>query len=117
MRRFLSVTIALLLVVGLVGCSHAVGGTYTLTRATYDGKEIRPSSLGISAVFHLEENGLGTATWNGKSMEITWAETDDAVTVEGDHGVLEFRKAGKDLILHDEGAILYFTLPEEPEKD
>ena len=48
-------------------------------------------------------------------MEITWAETDDAVTLEGVNGTLVFTKAGKDLILHDKGAILYFTLPEEPE--
>ncbi len=115
MKRIVSVSLAVLLLICLVGCSNAVGGTYTLTRATYDGKEVTPSSLGMNVVLTLDDNGLGTASWNGEDMEITWAEMDDAVTLEGVNGTLVFTKAGKDLILHDKGAILYFTLPEEPE--
>lgn len=114
MKRILSVSLVFLLLICLVGCSHAVGGTYTLTRATYDGKQVKPSSLGMNVVLALDENGLGTASWNGEVQDITWAETGETVTLEGVNGTLVLTKAGKDLILHDKGAILYFTLPEEP---
>ena len=117
MKRLASVLVILALLLSLTACSKAAGGTYTLTKVTWDGVGAQPSMAGVNITFTLESNGVGTARYGNDSYEITWADNGATVTLELRGKTLELTKDGKNLILHDEGAILYFTPPKETEKD
>ena len=109
--------VILVLLFALTGCSKAAGGAYELTRATYNGKAVNPANLSVNMRFELGQNGLGTATYNGVTVDVTWADNGKTVTVKDGEKTLEFTKDGKNLILHDNGTILYFTPAKNQDKD
>ena len=109
MKRIVCVLMILALLLTLTACSKAVGGTYELSRATFDGKAVNPANLSMNMRFTLEPNGIGTARYNTRTVDITWSDNGSTVTVKDGEKTLEFKKDGKNLILHDNGMILYFT--------
>lgn len=117
MKRILALLLCALLFLGLVGCSRAAGGSYFLDYMTADGYRMKPSLFSMNITLELEEDGVGTANYNGTVLDITWTDTGKAVIVTGPNGELEFGKDGKKLILHDEGTILYFSPVEEDENE
>lgn len=117
MKRILALSFALIACLTLAGCSKDVGGTYRLDYATADGVRISTSNLGITTSFTLEEDGVGTATYSGTTMGITWAEDGNEVVVTNNKKELRFYRDGKNLVLHDNGTMLFFALEEEEEDD
>ena len=115
MKRLRLLMSLLALLVLLTGCTRAVGGRYEMSYGTADGLRFTPSSLGIRISLELNEDGLGTASYNGAVMDITWSEKGGTVLVESKHGTLEFQKSGDDLILHEKGVSLYLNPVEEEE--
>lgn len=113
MKRIACVLLILALLVTLTACSKAVGGTYELSRATFDGKAVNPANLSMNMRFTLEPNGIGTARYNTRTVDITWSDNGSTVEITGPNGVLELTKDGKSLILHDEGTLLFFNPVEE----
>ena len=113
MRRIFAILLCAALLLALTGCSKAVGGTYKLEYITADGLRLPPGGFGMTIYLDLEEEGRGTATYSGTTMDITWEDNGSTVTVTGPNGVLEFTKDGKSLVLHDEGTLLVFNPFEE----
>ena len=112
MRRLFALLLCAALLLALTGCSKAAGGSYKLEYITADGVRMLPSSFGMNITLDLEEDGVGTANYSGTVMDITWTDEGKTVLVTGPKGELEFRKDGKNLILHDNGTLLFFTLVE-----
>ena len=112
MRRLFALLLCAALLLALTGCSKAAGGSYKLEYITADGVRMLPSSFGMNISLDLEEDGVGTANYSGTVMDITWTDEGKTVLVTGPKGELEFRKDGKNLILHDNGTLLFFTLVE-----
>ena len=115
MKQVFLVLLCGLLILILSGCSGAVGGIYKLDHATADGLRLSPDSYGVNVKIELKDDGAGTATYGGATLDVTWEEDDDTVTVTGPNGTLEFTKQGKSLILHDEGTMLFFEPKQEKE--
>lgn len=115
MKRVFALLLAGVLLLSLVGCARAAGGSYFLDYITADGYRMKPGLFSMSITLDLEEDGVGTANYNGTELDITWTDTGRAVIVTGPNGELHFSKDGKTLILHDEGTILYFSPVEEEE--
>ena len=115
MKRILSLLLCAALLLALTGCTRAAGGAYKLDYITANGVRMTPSTFGMSISFTLDEEGQGTATYSGSTMEITWEDEGGLVTITGPNGVLEFSKSGKSLILHSDGTLLFFTPIEEDE--
>lgn len=113
MKRILSLLLCAVLLLALTGCKRAAGGAYKLDYITADGVRMTPSTFGMSISFTLEEEGQGTAVYNGSPMEIIWEDEGGKVTLTSPNGVLEFSKSGKTLILHSEGTLMFFTPVEE----
>ena len=67
--------------------------------------------------FELNEDGSGSATFGAAEQEITWVEDGGTVVVNSADKTLEFSKDGENLVLHDEGTMLFFMLHEEEEID
>lgn len=116
MKKILALLLAAALLLTLAGCSRSVGGTYTLEYITAEGLRMNPSGFGMNITFELSEDGVGTATYGGTKLSITWVEDGNTVVVTGPNGELKLTKDGKALILHDEGTLLFFT-PKEEEED
>lgn len=117
MRRFLLLALIAVLMLTLVGCSKAVGGTYRLDYITTDGVRLTPSTFGMIIDFTLEEDGVGVATYGSVTKEITWLEDGDEVVVKSEDQELRFTRDGKSLILHSDGTLLFFNLEEKEEED
>lgn len=117
MKRGIALLLAAILLLSLVGCARAAGGKYFLDYMTADGYRMKPSLFSMNVTLELEEDGVGTANYNGTVLDITWTDTGKAVVITGPNGELEFSKDGKTLILHDEGTILYFNPVEEEDED
>ena len=113
MKRIVILLLAAALLLGLAGCSHAAGGSYRLEYITADGMRLPPSSFGMNISFELEAGGLGTASYGATTLDITWAEEGDQVVLTSAEGELRLDKDGADLILHDEGTLLFFTPVED----
>ena len=113
MKRILSLLLCAVLLLALTGCTRAVGGEYRLDYITADGVRMTPSTFGMNISFTLEEEGQGTAVYNGTPVEITWEDEGGTVTLTGPNGVLEFSKNGRTLILHSEGTLMFFNPVEE----
>lgn len=113
MKRIFALLLAAILLLSLVGCARAAGGSYFLDYVTADGYRMKASLFSMSVTLDLEEDGVGTANYNGTVLDVTWTDTGSKVIVIGPNGELEFSKDGKNLILHDEGTILYFAPAEE----
>lgn len=116
MKRIATLLLCAALLLTLTACSKAAGGAYKLDYITADGMRFAPSSFGMNITFQLDSDGVGTANYSGTVMEITWTDEGGTVTVTGEQGTLEFTKSGKQLILHDEGTLLFFS-PVEEEDD
>ena len=117
MKRILALLLCALLFLGLLGCSRAAGGSYFLDYMTADGYRMKPSLFSMSVTLDLEEDGVGTANYNGTVLGITWTDTGRTVIVSGPTKELTFSKDGDKLILHSEGTILYFSPVEEEGED
>ena len=113
MRRFRALLLAALLLLTLTGCARAAGGSYRLDYITANGIRIPPGGFGMNISFELESDGVGTATYSGTTLDITWTDNGSTVEITGPNGVLELTKDGKSLILHDEGTLLFFNPVEE----
>ena len=116
MKRILALLFVLIICLSLTGCSKDVGGTYRLDYATANGVRISTSNLGINTSFTLEEDGVGTATYSGTTVGITWVEDGSEVVVTNDNKELRFYRDGKNLVLHDNGTMLFFALEEEDDE-
>ena len=116
MRRIFALLLCAVLILGLAGCSKAAGGSYKLDYITANGIRIPPGGFGMNISFELESDGVGTATYSGTTLDITWTDNGSTVEITGPNGVLELTKDGKSLILHDEGTLLFFN-PVEEEDD
>ena len=115
MKRILLALLCGALAFALGGCADSVGGVYKLDHATANGLRLSPESYGIRIQLQLEDNGVGTATYDAATLNVTWEEDDGTVTLTGPNGVLEFTKHGNSLILHDDGTMLFFE-PVQAEK-
>ena len=113
MKRVIALLLAAILLLTLAGCARAAGGSYFLDYITADGYRMKASLFSMSITLDLEEDGVGTANYNGTVLDVTWTDTGRKVIVTGPERELEFSKDGKNLILHDEGTILYFCPVEE----
>ena len=113
MKRVIALLLAAVLLLTLAGCARAAGGSYFLDYITADGYRMKASLFSMSITLELEEDGVGTANYNGTVLDVTWTDTGRKVIVTGPDGELEFTKDGKNLILHDEGTILFFAPVEE----
>lgn len=120
-KRILAVGLVLLLALAFTACAKSAGGVYKLTKATNNGVAFKPTDLGLNFTFTLLPDGTGYGSYNGPTVELTWTQTKDKVTLEGINGTLVFDKEGKNLILHDQGSILTFErqgdAPEETQKN
>lgn len=114
MKRVLILLLAMMLCISFTACSKGVGGRYKLEYITADGVRIQPSNLGLNVSFELSEDGIGTAAYGSTNLNITWAEDGNDVVVRSEDKELRFSRDGKNLILHDEGTVMYFV-PEETE--
>ena len=115
MKRLIAVLLcAVLLACLFAGCSAKIGGKYVLVKITAEGKELPPASMSISVHFTLEEDGTGSASYNGKPMQIAWNQEGKSLYLTAETGVLELRQSGKDLIFEKEGTRFVFE-PEETE--
>ena len=117
MKRIITLLAAAALLLTLVGCSKAVGGTYKLEYCTAEGVRFSPSNIGMIISFELNEDGTGSASNGAAELEITWEEDGSTVVVNSPDRKLEFSKDGENLVLHDEGTMLFFVLQEEEEGD
>ena len=117
MKRMMILLLILVLCFSLASCSKAVGGTYKLEYCTSKGVRFPPSNLGINISFELNEDGSGSATFGAAEQEITWVEDGGTVVMNSADKTLEFSKDGENLVLHDEGTMLFFMLQEEEEND
>ena len=117
MKRFCVLLLTAILLLSLVGCAKAAGGSYFLDYMTADGYRMKPSLFSMSVTLDLEEDGVGTANYNGTVLGITWTDTGRTVIVTGPTKELTFSKDGDKLILHSEGTILYFSPVEEEDED
>lgn len=117
MKRMLVLLLSMILCFCLMGCSNAVGGTYKLEYSVANGVRIPPSNVGMNITFELNEDGSGTALYGADTQVITWVEDGSTVVVSGSNGELRFSKDGENLVLHDEGTMLFFMLQEEEETD
>ena len=117
MKRILVLFLAFMLCCSLSGCSKSVGGSYNLEYITADGVRIPPSNLGMNISFELDEDGNGTASYGSTDLDITWLEEGNEIVVRSQDKELRFSRDGKNLILHDEGTILYFAPVEEEEDE
>ena len=117
MKKIMALFFALTICLSLVGCSKAVGGTYKLEYITADGVRLPPSNFGMNISFDLEEDGVGTATYGITTQDITWAEDGSEVVLTSAEKELRLYRDGKNLILHDEGTMLFFTLEDEEEEE
>ena len=115
MKRMIAALLAAALLL-LAGCSKAVGGTYTLTHGTAEGKTWTADTLGMSFSFTLQEEGIGYGEYNRQKLDLLWSEEGNTVTLESRFGTMEFTKSGKNLLLHDNGVVLVFE-PESEIKD
>lgn len=115
MKRILSLLVCAALLLALTGCARAAGGAYKLDYITADGMRMSPGTYGMNISFELDEEGRGTATYGGSTVEVKWEDDGSTVTLTGPNGVLEFSKSGKSLILHSEGTLLFFNPVEEDE--
>ena len=116
MKRLIILLAAAMLLL-LAGCSKAVGGSYRLEYITSDGVRLPPSNLGMNISFELSEDGIGTAVYGSTPMDITWVEEGSEVVVTSPYAELRFSRDGDNLILHDNGTLLFFTPVEEEEDD
>lgn len=115
MKRLIACVLLLMIILTISGCSKAFGGSYTLTKITKDGTSFTPSSLGMNFHFTLGAKGSGSASFNSAEQTITWVDNGNTITIEGNKKTLEFTKDGKNLILYDDGMVLYFTLDNKSE--
>ena len=113
MKRLIPLLLAAAMLLGLAGCSRAVGGDYKLEYITADGMRFSPSSFGMNITLHLEKDGTGTADYSGARREITWDDKGGTVELDGPDGKLSFTKEGKSLLLHSNGTVLFFNPVEE----
>ena len=113
MKRGIALLLAAILLLSLAGCAKSAGGSYFLDYMTSDGYRMKPGLFSMSITLDLEEDGVGTASYNGTTLDITWTDTGRSVIVNGPNGELTFSKDGDKLILHDKGTILYFSPVEE----
>lgn len=115
MRRFLRILTAALLLLCLTACAHSVNGSYKLSYITFDGLRVSPSGYGLNISFELTEDGVGSASYSGTTVDISWVEDGDEILVTGPMGELRFARDGEKLVLHDEGTMLFFV--PEPTED
>lgn len=113
MRRCFALLLCAALFLSLAGCSKAAGGSYRLEYITANGVRITPGNVGMSISLDLGEDGVGTVTYSGTTMEITWTDEGKTVVIVGPNGELEFTKDGDALVLHDEGTVMFFKPVEE----
>ena len=113
MKRVFSLFVLAVLLLSLVGCAKVAGGSYFLDYMTADGYRMKPGLFSMTITLDLEEDGVGTANYNGTVMDVTWTDTGRTVILTGPNGELTFSKDGDKLILHDKGTILYFSPVEE----
>ena len=113
MKRTIIALLLLALLATLTGCSRDVGGKYKLEYITADGERMNPAGFGMNITFELAEDGVGTAVYGGTSLDITWVEDGGDVVLTSGEKELRLTRDGKDLILHDEGTLLFFTPVEE----
>ena len=113
MKRIFALLLTAILLLTLVGCARAAGGSYFLDYITADGYRMKASLFSMSITLDLEDDGVGTANYNGTVLDVTWTDTGRKVIVTGPDGELVFSKDGKNLILHDDGTILFFSPVEE----
>ena len=114
MKRYWMMPV-LILCLMLASCAKAGSGVYKLDYYTADGVRMDPATFHISISFTLSEDGTGSASYDGTSVDINWIEEGSEVIVTGPNGELRFTQDGKTLILHDEGTILFFNPVEEEE--
>ena len=117
MKRILTLAVILILLLTLVGCSDDVGGSYQLEYITSDGVRMSPSTFGMNIYFELSEDGIGTATYGGTTVDITWIDEDNEVVITSQHETLRFTRDGSNLVLHSDGTLLFFVREEEEEDD
>lgn len=115
MKRLFLLLLCAALLVTLTGCASPAGGAYKLESITADGMRFTPSSLQMNMSLYLEEEGRGTATFSGTTVDVSWEDDGSTVTVTGPNCALEFTKSGKTLILHDNGTLLFFE-PQETDE-
>ena len=113
MRRFRALLLAALLLLTLTGCARAAGGSYRLDYITANGLRMPPGGFGLHVSFNLEEDGVGTGSFGGDVVDITWTDEGSTVVVEGPRGTLEFTKDGKSLVLQSPGTLMFFNPVEE----
>ena len=113
MKRLLTLLLCAALLLSLTACSKAAGGSYKLEYITADGMRIPPGGFGLNISFELNADGVGTATYGGTVLDISWADKGGSVEITGPNGVLEFTKDGESLILHADGTLLFFNPVEE----
>ena len=109
MKRIFALLLCAALLLGLAACTKAAGGAYKLEYITAKGVRMLPSGMGMNISLELEEDGVGTANYSGTVLDISWEDRGSTVFISGPNGELEFTKDGKNLILHSEGTLLFFT--------
>ena len=115
MKQSIAVLLCVFLLVMLfAGCSAKIGGKYILEKITADGKELPPGNMNVSVQFTLEEDGGGSASYNGSRFQIAWTQEGSTVYLTTENSVLELHQSGKGLVYEKEGTKFVFT-PEETE--
>ena len=113
MKKILALLLTAALLLALTGCSRSVGGVYKLEYITAEGLRMNSSGFGMNVTLELSEDGVGTATYSGTRLDITWTEEGGTVILTGPNGELRLSKDVKALVLHSEGTMLFFTPVEE----
>ena len=102
---------AVLVMMFMAGCGSSYAGEWKATDVESPAKiHMDPNATGSSLSFELKDDGKGTMTLNGASVDIQWSETDGGVKLEqsGGHS-LDLKEAdGKLTMVDGNGNTIYF---------
>lgn len=111
-RSFIAVCICtILLFAAGCGSEPAYEGKWSATDVENSAQvHMDPSLTGTSLEFELAEEGKGTVTLNGQTMDISWSETDSGVKIEQgeSHSIELTEEDGKLTLIDSKGNTIYF---------
>lgn len=110
MKRFLIISLVLVMVLSLFACGAGtkekvtIPGTWNLSKAKADGVTVSAKQLGFEMSFIFNEDGSAAMVYNGDTTDgLTWRQDGDVVKL-GAFGIdlYDFQFDGSTLTLHED---------------
>lgn len=107
------IVLGLIVLLVLVGCSSGVKGTWELTKMAkgeevIEGEELTNSYGGV-ITYEFKGDGILVVDMMGQTVEGTWKESDNNVTIEYNGMKSELKRDGKTMTLEQSGYVFTFT--------